>query len=77
VLTLLGQMDFFGLACVFWIIGLLATVFWVWMLVDVLMSSLTTQEKILWALVIILTNIIGALIYFFLVRQRRPRASWG
>jgi hypothetical protein len=76
----MAQFDWFTgfgiFACFFWLLGLAATVFWIWMLVDVLVSNLPTNEKILWALVIIFTTIIGALIYFFVARPSRPPA-WG
>jgi Phospholipase_D-nuclease N-terminal len=58
-----------GLMCVFWVLGILATIFWLWMLIDALMHEPTTNEKILWFLVIFFLHILGALIYFF-VRKR-------
>jgi hypothetical protein len=73
--ALLGQNDaglfaaFGGLMILVWIIALLATVFWVWMLIDCLVSNMPTNEKILWALVIIFTHVLGALIYFFVKRS--------
>ena len=51
-----------------WIIALLATIFWVWMLIDCLVSTMPTGEKILWFLVIFFTHLLGALIYFFVKR---------
>lgn len=48
------------------IIGLLITVFWVWMLIDCLFNSaLRGGSKVCWALLIIFTQIVGAMIYFF------------
>jgi hypothetical protein len=50
---------------------LLATVFWIWMLIDCITNSrLQDTEKIVWVLVIVFTHIIGALIYFFIGRER-------
>jgi hypothetical protein len=40
---------FFSLICVFWVIGIIATIFWLWMLIDALMNEPTTNEKILWS----------------------------
>jgi hypothetical protein len=59
----------------FWIIGLLATVFWIWMLIDCLTSSLPTTEKLIWAIVIVFTHIVGALIYYFVRRGSGSRTA--
>jgi hypothetical protein len=64
----------FGLMCVFWIIGLAASIFWIWMLIDALMYEPTTGEKLLWFLVIFFLHFIGALIYLILRRSQRPRS---
>lgn len=81
-LTLVAQQDDGGgvlawmgaLMCLFVGIGILATAFWVWMLVDALMNEPTTNEKILWVLVIVFTHVLGALIYFFVRRQGRRKS---
>jgi Phospholipase_D-nuclease N-terminal len=69
--------DFLGglgvFVCLMWLLGLAATVFWLWMLIDALMNEPTTNEKILWFLVIFLLHLIGALIYYFVRRQGRSR----
>jgi hypothetical protein len=59
-----------ALGAVFWILAIIATIFWLWMLVDVLMSSKPANEKILWFLVVFFLHLIGALIYFFVGRNR-------
>jgi heme/copper-type cytochrome/quinol oxidase subunit 4 len=57
-------------------VGLLALAFWIWMLVDCVKDSrLDTNEKAIWVVVIALTQVIGALIYFFLGRPRRTHAA--
>jgi hypothetical protein len=58
-------------------IGILAFVFWIWMLVDCVKNGgIETNEKIVWVLVIALTHFIGALIYFFAARPRgRPQVT--
>jgi hypothetical protein len=58
-----------GVMIVFWIIGLLATVFWIWMLIDVLTSPMEATEKIIWLLVVLFLHLLGALIYFFVKRS--------
>jgi hypothetical protein len=59
-----------------WAIALLGTIFVIWMLVDCLTSSLPTNEKILWALVIIFLHLLGAIIYYVVKRtgSHGPRA---
>ena len=64
----------FGLMCVFWIIALAASIFWIWMLVDALIHEPTTNDKLLWFLVIFFLHFIGALIYLVVRRSQRPRS---
>ena len=59
--------------CALWALGIAATVFWLWMLIDALVNEPTTNEKILWFLVIFFLHFIGALIYFFVRRSARAR----
>jgi hypothetical protein len=59
------------------ILAVAATIFWIWMLVDVLASRRETNEKILWFLVIFLLHIIGALIYFFVERGKSGSVAAG
>lgn len=63
-------------ALVFWLIcfaiSCLAFVFWIWMLIDCLKyESSTGNDKIIWALVIVLLSGIGALVYYFVRRPER------
>jgi len=52
--------------------GILATVFWIWMLIDCVQNpGIQTGEKVVWVVAIALTHFIGALIYFFAGRPRR------
>jgi len=56
--------------------GFLATIFWVWMLIDcALHESNDGNEKLIWVLIILFTHFIGALIYF-LVRRINRRTSY-
>ena len=53
------------------IIGALALVFWIWMLVDCIQNDrLASNEKIIWVLVIIFCNCLGALLYMLLARKK-------
>ena len=55
------------------IIGIAVFVFWLWMLVDCLSSSMPPPEKILWFLVIFFLPFLGSLLYYLL--RRSPRAG--
>ena len=62
-----------GVMCVLWALAIAASIFWLWMLIDALVNEPTTNEKILWFLVIFFLHFIGALIYFFVRRSARAR----
>jgi len=62
---------FLGFACVALLV-VLVHVFWVWMLVDCLMNeSSEGNDKLVWALVIVFTSVLGATIYYLVRRPRR------
>ncbi len=63
------------LVILFWIliigIAIFAFVFWILMLVDCIQRKYKQEnDKIIWVLVIIFTGIIGALIYYFIVKKK-------
>ncbi len=61
--------------CISAAIGISLLVFWAWMLVHAINNKgLKDVEKVIWVLVIIFTQLIGALIYFFF---GRPKAGYG
>jgi len=71
--------DFLGigvlLALIFGLIifalAIIVFVFWILMLVDCVKRNFKQDtEKIVWVLVIIFTGIIGALIYYFIVKAK-------
>ncbi len=68
------NMFFIPLIIVFALFGFLLVigtfVFWILMLIDVLRRNFKNPaDKIAWVLVIIFTHIVGALIYYFLVKK--------
>ena len=63
---------FAAVAIVFWLIALALTIFWIWAMVDAVTHEPTTNDKILWFLVIFFLHVLGALIYFFVRRRARP-----
>jgi phospholipase D-like protein len=51
-------------------VGVLAMVFWIWMLVDCLTNEPKNgSTRLIWVLVILFGHILGAILYFFI---RRP-----
>ncbi len=60
------------------LLGLALLIFWLWMLIDCLRNEPSDgNDKIVWVLVIIFTNWIGALIYYFVRRPERPDRKRG
>ena len=57
------------------VFGLLATVFWAWMLVDAVRNrGLAENERIVWVVVIAITQVIGALLYLIFARSKQNLA---
>lgn len=55
------------------LIGLCVFAFWIWMLIDAITNKgLNDTEKLIWVLVILFVHLIGALIYLFVGRPKRP-----
>ena len=71
---MLGMLGFFGLlfGLAAFSLGVLGTVFWIWMLVDcATKESSQGNEKLIWILIILFTHLLGAAIYFFVRRPKR------
>jgi 4-amino-4-deoxy-L-arabinose transferase-like glycosyltransferase len=65
-----------GFFIVYLILAVVALCFWLWMLIDCLTSRLPATEKLIWTLVILFLNFLGALLYFFIARGgRRTRST--
>ena len=53
-------------------IALLATAFWIWMLISAVQNKgLTDGERIAWVVVVALLQLLGAIIYFFVGHPKR------
>jgi hypothetical protein len=53
-------------------VGVAATIFWIWMLVDCATKEPAEgNDKLTWVLIIVLTHWIGALIYLLVRRPKR------
>ena len=54
------------------IVGLLAFVFWIWMIIDAIQNKgLTDGEKIAWVLVVVFMHCLGGLLYFLIGHPKR------
>ena len=57
--------------------SLALTAFWVWMLVDCLTKMDNSgQDKLIWIVVIVFTNFMGALIYYCVQRPKNQAETW-
>ena len=62
---------FGALGIVFYI---LIIVFWIWMIIDCAQRNFKNDtEKIVWILVIVLASYIGAIIYFFVIKNAKQK----
>jgi hypothetical protein len=60
---------------VFWLFGLAAAVFCLWMLIDALRREPTPAKKFGWALIILILPLAGALVYFFVRKATSIRPA--
>lgn len=52
--------------------GILGTIFWIWMLIDCANNEPSEgNDKLVWILIIALTHLLGAMLYFFIRRPQR------
>jgi hypothetical protein len=67
---------FFGFSfLIFFLLSVIAiagTLFWLWMLIDCATKEPSEgNDKLIWVIIIVFTNLLGALIYFFIRRPKR------
>ncbi len=68
------EITFVLLWVVFGLAGLAATVIWLWALIDCLQREFRDNTlKLIWALVILLGNFIGAVVYLIIGRPQGTR----
>lgn len=51
------------------LIGIAGTIFWIFMLIDCIKRDSLADNKIIWILVLVFTNMLGAIIYFFVIKH--------
>lgn len=56
------------------LVGIVASIFWIWMLIDCLTSSRPSSEKLLWGLIIFFGHLLGAILYLLIARGGRSGA---
>jgi uncharacterized membrane protein YphA (DoxX/SURF4 family) len=61
-----------GFMLFFFFIGIFLLVFWVWMLIDCLMRR-KFEDKLVWILVLLFLNVLGAILYYLLVKSKDRR----
>ena len=53
-----------------------STIFWIWMLIDCVMNEPSQgNDKLIWVIIIVFAQLLGALIYFIFRRQKRNAVS--
>ena len=62
-----------GFMIIVWVLVLLASIFWVWMIIDALTSYMEPTEKLLWFFVIFFLHLLGAIIYYVVKRSGTHR----
>jgi hypothetical protein len=53
------------------VFGVGGTIFWLWALIDVFTKEPDRSQRVVWAIVIALTHILGALAYVIMRRSHR------
>ena len=60
-----------GLVLFSLVLGIVALILWIWAIIDAIQNPvLSSNERLIWILVIVLTNWVGALIYLAIGRKR-------
>lgn len=52
------------------LLGILGTVFWIWMIIDCAIRE-RDPDRLIWIIIIVFTHFIGAAIYYFVRRPAR------
>lgn len=73
---MLAPAEFLALLFLFTVV-VFSTIFWIWMLIDCTSKERSDgNDKLVWVIIIAVTHVIGAVVYFF-VRRPRRRAELG
>jgi len=55
------------------ILGILFFIFWLVMLIDAIKNQ--KENKLMWILLIVLLNVLGAIIYYFVEKRKRKKTA--
>lgn len=73
---IVGLSVFLLFVLLFLFIGILGSIFWLWMLIDCAVNEPSqNNDKIVWIILILFLHVLGALLYFFIRRPQRIRES--
>ena len=76
--ALVGILFYILVLFLVFVVGILGTVFWIWMLVDCATKERGEgNDKLIWVLIILFTHIIGAALYYFVRRPKRKAEQGG
>jgi len=60
----------FVLMFIFFALFVLATIFWVLMIIDCAKRKMSDNERITWILILVFLGAIGAVVYYFMVKRK-------
>ena len=67
---------FFAMGAFGFLIAILGTIFWLWLLVDCIQRKLKSDnEKIVWVIILILLGLLGAILYYFVVKVNKKKSN--
>jgi hypothetical protein len=67
-------MEWLVLFCGIGLVGILGSIFWIWMIIDCATNEPSiNNDRLMWLLIIIFVHLVGALIYYFVRRPERIR----
>lgn len=59
---------------ILWLGGLALEIFWIWMLVECVTKEPTEgNTQLIWVVILVVTNVLGAILYFLIRRPERIR----
>jgi len=64
---------FYGGMCFF---GAILFAFWIWMIIDCAKNEPPGSDKIVWIIIVVVLNWVGAIVYFFARRKNRAKGQF-
>jgi len=76
IISLGGMIIWMLFMLVFFIGGIALTVFWIFMIIDAAQRKFKKDdEKVIWILILVFLGIIGAVIYYFVIKNKDPKTK--